>query len=98
MDNIDLTPLIDELAENIDSLQEVITPVFKDAITQSAGRLPLLDRAKLYVLLAYSIESIIFCSSHMYIATLLWSFLAYMKQLTLPYMEKMPKSMRYFEN
>lgn len=61
MDATDIMPYIEELEQNIDKLQKALTPLTKDLVTQTACRLPLLDRAKLYVLLAYSIESMIFC-------------------------------------
>lgn len=61
MDEVDLTPQIEQLEENIDDLEEVLGPLLKNALSDTAANLPLLDKAKLYVLIVYSIESLLFC-------------------------------------
>lgn len=61
MDEVDLTPQIEQLEENIDHLEEVLGPLLKNALSETAANLPLLDKAKLYVLIVYSIESLLFC-------------------------------------
>ncbi|CAD6592483.1 MAG: hypothetical protein ASARMPRED_006306 [Alectoria sarmentosa] len=60
MENIDLVPLIELLDDNIDDLEEALEPLLKSALSDTARKLPLLDRAQLYVLVTYSIESILF--------------------------------------
>ena len=61
MDSVDLLPLIEQLDENIDDLEEALFPLIKSALSETAGQLPLLDKAQLYVLVAYAIESVLFC-------------------------------------
>lgn len=63
MENIDLVSLIELLDDNIDDLEEALEPLLKSALSDTARKLPLLDRAQLYVLVTYSIESILFCMS-----------------------------------
>ncbi|OCK80781.1 hypothetical protein K432DRAFT_352391 [Lepidopterella palustris CBS 459.81] len=60
MDTADLHPLLDDLDENIDDLEEALEPLLKVPITDFASKLPLLDKAKLHVLTTYAIESILF--------------------------------------
>ena len=67
MDLLDVIPSIEELNENIDSLNKTLEPLLRSTLSNTAGKLPLLDRAKLYVVVTYSIESLLFCkfSLHM---------------------------------
>ena len=61
METIDLVPLIETLDDNIDDLEEALEPLLKSALSDTAGKLPLLDKAQLYVLITYAIESVLFC-------------------------------------
>ena len=61
MDTSDLVPLIELLDDNIDDLEESLSSLLKSALSDTAGKLPLLDKAQLYVLVTYAIESILFC-------------------------------------
>jgi len=63
MDTTDLVPLIEQLDDNIDDLEEVLDPILKGPLSATAGKLPFLDKAHLYVLVTYAIESILFCAS-----------------------------------
>ena len=63
MDPVDLTPQIEQLEGNIDGLEEVLRPLLENALSATAANLPLLDKAKLYVLIVYSIESLLFCKN-----------------------------------
>lgn len=63
METTDLKPLIESLDDNIDDLVEALEPLLESALSDTAGKLPLLDRAQLYVLVTYAIESILFCMS-----------------------------------
>ncbi|EFE43214.1 exosome-associated family protein [Trichophyton verrucosum HKI 0517] len=56
----DLTPLLEQLEDSIDDIEEVLEPLLERGLTATAQKLPLLDKAKLHVLLSYSIESLIF--------------------------------------
>ena len=65
MAQVDLNPLIEQLDENIDDLEEALAPLLKTALSDTAAKLPLLDSAKLYVLSTYAIESLIFCKTRL---------------------------------
>jgi len=60
MDVPDLSPHLDNLDTDIEKLEEALTPLLED-LGDTASKLPLLDRAKLYTLSAYAIESLLFC-------------------------------------
>jgi len=60
MDSADVLGLVEDLGDAIDDLQESLAPLLKTALSQSTSKLPLLDKAKLYVLVTYAIESILF--------------------------------------
>ncbi|EGX89999.1 exosome-associated family protein [Cordyceps militaris CM01] len=55
----DITRDLDKLDSQLDSLEEALAPLFGD-IDEVASQLPLLDKAKLFSLITYSIESLIF--------------------------------------
>jgi hypothetical protein len=55
--------LLEQLDDEIDDLEEAISPLIKKPLSESASKLPLLDKAKLYVLVTYAIESMLFCKS-----------------------------------
>ncbi|KAG7291691.1 hypothetical protein NEMBOFW57_001710 [Staphylotrichum longicolle] len=59
MDVSDITPQLDQLEEQLNKAQEVLEPLLGD-IGDISGKLPLLDKAKLYVLVSYTIESLLF--------------------------------------
>lgn len=61
MDSARLVTLIDKLDDDIDDLEDVLLPLIREPLVETAGKLPLMDRAKLYVLTTYAIESILFC-------------------------------------
>lgn len=60
MDISDITPEIEDLGENLDKLEEVLKPLMEDLGTLSS-KAPLLNKAKLNVLTAFAIESLLFC-------------------------------------
>ncbi|KAL1634596.1 hypothetical protein SLS56_002290 [Neofusicoccum ribis] len=60
MDTTDLHPQVEALADNIDDLEEALGPLLQTALSAHASKLPLLDKAKLYTLVTYAIESILF--------------------------------------
>ena len=62
MDTSTLISLLEDLEENIDDLEESLEPLLETAFTVTTKKLPLLDRAKLYTLIVYSIESLLFCT------------------------------------
>jgi len=61
MDSAALVSLIEKLDDDIDDLEEALLPLIETSIAETAGKMPLLDRAKFYALTTYAIESIIFC-------------------------------------
>lgn len=55
----DLTPDLDRLDSQIDDLEDALKPL--ENLESISSELPLLDKAKLFSLAAYSIESLLFC-------------------------------------
>lgn len=53
---------IETLDDSIDDLEDALSTSFKSSISESARTLPLLDKAQLYVLMTYAIESTLFCN------------------------------------
>jgi exosome complex protein LRP1 len=56
----DLPDLVEDLEVNIDELTTTLAPLLSTPLSTTATSLPLLDKAKLYVLAAYAIESLLF--------------------------------------
>lgn len=61
MDTSKALSLLDQLDDEMDDLEETLAPLIKTPLSESASKLPLLDKAKLYVLVTYAIESMLFC-------------------------------------
>lgn len=61
MDTQTILSLVQQLQENVEDLQDNLEPLITGALATTTKKLPLLDRAKLNVLLVYSIESLLFC-------------------------------------
>ncbi|KAI4258877.1 MAG: hypothetical protein LQ352_000990 [Teloschistes flavicans] len=55
-----LTNLLEDLDDAIDELEQNLRPLTMRALTEEASKLPLLDKAQLYILVTYAIESILF--------------------------------------
>jgi hypothetical protein len=49
------------LSSSISDLEKQLQPLLTSALSDSTKKLPLLDRAKLYITIVYAIESLIFC-------------------------------------
>lgn len=71
MDSVDLASLVEQLDDNIDDLEDALAPLTRGFLPDTAGNLPLLDKAQLYVLITYAIESIIFCMQYQCTQTIL---------------------------
>ncbi|KAF2240422.1 hypothetical protein BU26DRAFT_399117, partial [Trematosphaeria pertusa] len=56
----DFPDLVEDLEANIDDLETALSPLLTTPLHTTASILPLLDKAKLYVLSAYAIESLLF--------------------------------------
>lgn len=67
----DLTKDLNKLDSQVDRLEEAMQPLLSD-LQEMSSQLPLLDKAKLFSLTAYAIESLLFCK----IIHLLWNILA----------------------
>lgn len=57
-------PLVEQLDENIDELEEILQPLLATPLSTATKKLPVLDKAKLHVLTTYTIESLLFCTNH----------------------------------
>lgn len=57
-----LTDHLDDLESQIDDLTTALQPLTAQPLLTTASTLPLLDKAKLYILLSYAIESLLFQS------------------------------------
>ncbi|KIW45572.1 uncharacterized protein PV06_03953 [Exophiala oligosperma] len=62
METSSMLDLVDQLEENIEDLEDSLAPLLESgsSLASTTKKLPLVDRAKLDVLLVYAIESIIF--------------------------------------
>lgn len=63
MDTADLLPLLEQLDDNVDDLEEVLQPLLGQSLSKGSKNLPVMDKAKLHVLITYTLESLIFCTS-----------------------------------
>ncbi|KAH6648695.1 Sas10/Utp3/C1D family-domain-containing protein [Truncatella angustata] len=61
MDVTDIEPQLERLDGEIDDLEDALEPLLA-SLPEVASKLPLLDKSKLYVLVAYALESMIFSS------------------------------------
>lgn len=61
MDSSKVLEGLEQLDDDIDDLEESLDSLLKTALSDTTSKLPLLDRAKLYVLVTYAIESALFC-------------------------------------
>jgi exosome complex protein LRP1 len=57
-----LTDHLDDLSSQIDALTTALSPLTSQPLLTTASTLPLLDKAKLYILLSYAIESLLYSS------------------------------------
>lgn len=62
MEGSNLVPLIEALDNDIDDLEEALSPLLKASWSEYGSKLPVLDKAQLYILITYAIESMIFCT------------------------------------
>lgn len=63
MEVADLLPVLEQLDDDIDDLEETLAPILQRGIAESSKNLPVLDKAKLHIWLTYALESVIFCMS-----------------------------------
>lgn len=60
MEPADITPNLDDLTSQIDDLTTALHPLLNTPLHTTTSTLPLLDKAKLHILLSYTIESLLF--------------------------------------
>ncbi|KAL4922195.1 Sas10/Utp3/C1D family-domain-containing protein, partial [Aspergillus aurantiobrunneus] len=60
MEPADLIPLLEQLDDKVDDLEEVLTPILQSTVIENSKKLPVLDKAKFHVLITYALESLIF--------------------------------------
>ncbi|KAJ5124734.1 uncharacterized protein N7515_008559 [Penicillium bovifimosum] len=60
MDESNVFELLSQLDDNTDDLEEVLQPLLRSSLSKSSNKLPLMDKAKLHVLITYTLESLIF--------------------------------------
>ncbi|CDM32312.1 hypothetical protein DTO013E5_3497 [Penicillium roqueforti] len=60
MDPTDLLPLLEQLDDNVDDLEAVLQPLLTSTLLKNSNKLPVMDKAKLHVLITYTLESLIF--------------------------------------
>lgn len=56
----DVNPDLDKMDGQLDKVEDALQPLLGN-LAEVSSQLPLLDRAKLFALTAYSIESLLFC-------------------------------------
>ena len=61
MDSSGVLSLLEQLDDDIDDLEDSLKPILKTALSATSSKQPLLDKAKLYILVTYAIESTLFC-------------------------------------
>ena len=61
MDSNGILSLLEQFDDDLDDLEESLEPILKNSISATTSKLPVLDKAKLYILITYAIESILFC-------------------------------------
>jgi exosome complex protein LRP1 len=64
MDSSKVLYFLEQLDDEIDDLEESLAPLLKQALSETSSKLPLLDKAKLFVLITYAIESMLFCQCY----------------------------------
>ncbi|KAF4220724.1 hypothetical protein CNMCM8980_007152 [Aspergillus fumigatiaffinis] len=60
MEAADLLPLLEQLDDNVDDLEEALRPILESPVSETSNKLPVLDKAKFHVLVTYALESLIF--------------------------------------
>lgn len=61
MDTADLLPLLEQLDDNVDDLEDALQPLLGSSLNKMSKNMPILDKAKVHVLTTYALESLIFC-------------------------------------
>ncbi|KAF3390414.1 Nuclear nucleic acid-binding protein C1D [Penicillium rolfsii] len=60
MDTTDLLPLLEQLDDNVDELEDALQPLLGSSLNKMSKNMPIFDKAKIHVLTTYALESLIF--------------------------------------
>ncbi|KAL2853905.1 Sas10/Utp3/C1D family-domain-containing protein [Aspergillus pseudoustus] len=60
MESANIIPLLEQLEDNIDELEDVLAPILGSTLVETSKKLPVLDKAKFHVMITYALESLIF--------------------------------------
>lgn len=53
--------LVNLLDDQVDDIEDALAPLLKSSLQDIAAKLPVVDKARLYVLTTYAIDSLLFC-------------------------------------
>lgn len=62
MDTDQVMNMVNLLDDQVDDIEEALAPLLKSALQDIAAKLPVVDKARLYVLTTYAIDSLVFCT------------------------------------
>ena len=65
MEAKELLPVLEQLDDDIDDVEEIIQPLLNRSLAETSKNLPVLDNAKFYVMVTYALENVIFCLSNL---------------------------------
>lgn len=61
MNTAQVMDMVNLLDDQVDDIEEALAPLLKSSLQDIAAKLPVVDKARLYVLTAYAIDSLLFC-------------------------------------
>lgn len=62
MDTDQVMDMVNLLDDQVDDIEEALAPLLKSTLQDIAAKLPVVDKARLYVLTTYAIDSLLFCT------------------------------------
>ncbi|KAJ5639721.1 uncharacterized protein N7484_007583 [Penicillium longicatenatum] len=66
MDSASLLPLLEQLDDHVDDLEEALEPLLGQSLSKTSKNLPVMDKAKLHVFVTYTLESLLFSYLRLY--------------------------------
>lgn len=67
MDTADLLPLLEQLDDGVDDLEDALQPLLGGSLNKMSKNMPILDKAKIHVLTTYAIETLLFSEFNLWI-------------------------------